>query len=109
MDTFRLTAGSHSAAMDYIVGHLTEAQRLVLVTSKVSADKDASIVPVYGNENTLKSLMNSPAPLVVDGQGRIRQLSPLGMDVARYLLTTGNYHVPPTIMPVPSFLTPVNV
>jgi len=107
MDSFRLADGSHSAAMEYIVGHLTDAQRLALATAKVKADRDARTVLVYANENTIKSLMGGPGPLVEE-DGKLRKLTSLGMDVARYLLATGDWEVPATLLTVPSFLTPIN-
>lgn len=92
MSTFMLVMDDHADALAYMVDHLSQPQRAVLVLSKIRAG-DMEFAPVYDNENVVRSLMRGTSPLVEE-IGSDRCLSELGKEVARYLIQSGDFEVP---------------
>lgn len=73
-----------------VVVGLTQTQRDAIVGSLVATDPKADVVLIDAAEGTVRSLMRRTPPLVRE-EGARRFLNKLGLDVARYLYTTGNY------------------
>lgn len=92
MTSFRLDMEDHGAVLVYVVNHLSQAQRISLVTAKVCAG-DARFAPIHDNENVLRSLMKGPSPLVEE-VGISRFLTEFGKEVARYLIQSGDFEIP---------------
>lgn len=72
--------------LGYIADSLTESQQMLLVGSFMTDRPTESRVLVDGNEKTIRALMGTPVPLVIE-EHRRRFLSPLGVAVARHLRT----------------------
>lgn len=81
---------SPEALMRALVGHLTKPQRTTLVESLIVSRMDHDVVLVDGNERSIAALTKHRPPLVIT-DGRRRYLSPLGLDMARFLYTTGEF------------------
>jgi len=86
MATFSMAA-DHSDVMNRLVNPLTQAQREILAGALEAAGRSAAEVPVDGNGQSLRGLMRDPSPLVVHDERLL--LTPLGIDVAAYLLDSG--------------------
>ncbi|MFB7858861.1 hypothetical protein [Rhodococcus qingshengii] len=81
------------AACAYIIRDLTEPQRRALVTSLVTY-QHYSRVPMAGAwQHTVRALQRGGAAALVVQEGMDRYLTPLGVEVARYLITTGEWRV----------------
>lgn len=87
MATFSMAA-NHSDVMDRLIDPLTQAQREILAGALGAAGRSAAEVPVDGHGQSLRGLMRDPSPLVEHDDGRLL-LTPLGIDVAAYLLDSG--------------------
>lgn len=105
---FTMSDDAQGAAMEYIAHLLTGPQKSALVTARVRAGENAVVALVHANENTLRALMAPPVPLVASGEGHTRKLTALGTDVARYLITTGEWDIPATGLGVPGYLASID-
>lgn len=86
MATFSMAA-DHSEVMDRLIDPLTQTQREILADALEAAGRSAAEVPVDGHGQSLRGLMRDPSPLVVHDERLL--LTPLGIDVAGYLLDSG--------------------
>jgi hypothetical protein len=85
MPTFEMAADG-GEAIQRIIGYLTMPQRRALRLSVQAASEQTRWVTlVSAGEHTVRALKSTPAPLV-EQQGMIRYLTPLGVDVGRFLL-----------------------
>jgi hypothetical protein len=85
-------ATSAEDLMRALVGRLTQPQRRALVESLIVARMDSDVVLVDGNERSVSALIRHQPPLIVV-EGRRRYLSPLGLDMARFLYATGEFRL----------------
>jgi hypothetical protein len=69
---------------------MTEPQQVALVVALRQAGTTADVVQVAANERTIGSLLRGSSPLIEE-RGSKRVLTPLGLDVARYLMGTGDF------------------
>lgn len=90
MTKFEITADA-GEVMERIIDPLTSVQQSVLVHA-LEQSKRRDVVPVSSaNERTVVSLMRGVSPLIRENRVRRRVLTPLGMDVAKYLIATRDF------------------
>lgn len=95
-------------ALDRIVSGLTQPQRRLLVGSLIAGREDDRLVPVDGNEKTIKALSGGVQPLIVQVDAR-RFLTTLGIKVAQHLNRTGQWEMPKVAPGRPEFHDPFEI
>lgn len=87
---FAITADP-SEVMERIIEPLTPGQQNVLAHAMEESKRWDVVAVSSANERTVVSLMRGPAPLIRENRVRRRVLTPLGMDVAKYLIATRDF------------------
>ncbi len=77
--------------MERIIEPLTQAQQSVLAHAMGESKRWDVVTVASANERTVVSLMRGPSPLIRENRVHRRVLTPLGMDVAKYLIATRDF------------------